>query len=103
MRFYALEKFINLHDGYRRVFKIDERRLILLQEEGERYLLEASCPHRGYPLDDAEIVAGQLRCPHHGYRFALDGGALRFASEERCRGLHCYELVYRETDLGVML
>jgi nitrite reductase/ring-hydroxylating ferredoxin subunit len=103
MRFYALEKFINLHDGYRRVFKIDQHRLLLVQERGECYLLEAFCPHRGYALDDAEIVDGQLRCPLHGYRYALDSGALRFASEEPCRNLRRYELIQRDTDVGVLL
>jgi len=104
MRFYALEKLINLHDGYRRAFKIDERQLLLLQVAGECYLLEATCPHRGHPLDRADVIENsQLRCPLHGYLFALDDGRLLAASEEPCRGLHKYELVYRDTAVGVML
>lgn len=104
MRFYALEKFINLYDGYRRTFKIDEHHLLLLQVAGERYLLEATCPHRGHPLEYGDIVDDrQLRCPLHGYLFALDDGRLRLATEEPCRGLRRYELVYRDIDLGVML
>ena len=103
MRFYALEKFINLHDGYRRTFKIDQHQLLLLQELGQPYLFEAACPHRGHPLEYADIVDGNLRCPLHGYQFALEGGALRHASEETCRGLRRSEVIYRDTDLGVML
>src|SRR4051812_32420444 len=102
MRFYALEKFINLYDGYRRAFKIDQHQLLLLQELGQTYLLEAFCPHRGHPLEHAEIIDGQVRCPLHSYQFALDSGAVRRATEGPCRPLRCYELIYRDTDLGVM-
>lgn len=105
MRFYTLEKFINLHDGYRRVFKIDEHHLLLLQLDGERYLLEAMCPHRGHPLSEADVLeeGRQLRCPLHGYLFDLTSGQLLLATEELCRDLRRYELIYRDTDLGLML
>lgn len=103
MRFYLLEKFINLHDGYRRTFRIDEHQLLLIQEEGERYLVEAFCPHRGHPLDSAGIDNHALRCPLHNYRFELGSGRVRMATEEPCRALRHYQLVERDTDLGVML
>lgn len=103
MRFYQLEKFINLHDGYRRVFKIDELQLLLLQHDGERHLLEAHCPHRGHPLETAEVQNNCLRCPLHGYQFQLNDGRVRVASDKPCRALRLYSLVYRDTDLGVML
>ena len=52
MHFYSLEKLINLQDGYRREFRINYHRLLLLQVEGECYLLEALCPHQEHPLID---------------------------------------------------
>lgn len=103
MRFFQLEKLIDLHDGYRRVFKIDERQLLLIQEHGEHYLIEAFCPHRGHPLTSATIQNNHLRCPLHGYQFALRDGSVRNTSEEACRALRCYDVVYRDTDLGVVL
>ena len=103
MRFYPLEKFINLHDGYRRVFRIDEHQLLLIQEGGERYLVEALCPHRGHPLERGSIEGGTLRCPLHDYRFELDSGRVSAITEEPCRALRRYALVDRETDCGVML
>lgn len=108
MRFYALEKFINLHDGYRRRFQIDHHQLLLVQQAGECVLLEAFCPHRGHPLEVADIdddINGDsvVRCPLHGYRFRLSDGAVIVATEEPCRGLRRYQIVERETDLGVML
>ena len=80
MRFYPLEKLINLHDNYTRQFKIDALQLLLLQRQGEVYLIEASCPHQGHPLEAAAIGGGTLVCPLHQYQFALDGGRLLYAS-----------------------
>lgn len=103
MRFYLLEKFINLHDGYRRTFKIDQHQLLLLQENGEHYLIEAHCPHRGHPLESADINNTLLRCPLHHYEFDLSNGRVLATTEAPCRALRRYDLVTRDTDIGVML
>lgn len=107
MRYHSLEKLINLHDGYRRVFRIDQHQLLLLQHEGDCYLLEATCPHRGHALEQAaiEFVGGQLllTCPRHHYRFDIVTGELRQATEAPCRGLRRYDLADRGNELGVML
>ena len=103
MRFYPLEKLINLHDDYTRQFKIDHLQLLLLQRGGERYLIEACCPHRAHPLDSATVANGVIQCALHRYRFALDDGRLLHHSEEPCRGLRTWELHYEGNEVGVML
>ncbi len=103
MRFYLLEKLINLHDGYRRSFKIDQHQLLLLQENGEQYLIEALCPHRGHPLESGCVENHALRCPLHNYLFDLRDGRVRHTTEAPCRALRRYELIAREKDIGVML
>ena len=103
MRFYSLDKLINLYDGYRKVFKIDLHNLILIQQAGDRYLLESNCPHRGHPLSESDIIGTNLRCSLHGYEFDIASGQLKHATEESCRGLKTYELSYQATDIGVML
>lgn len=103
MRFYPLEKLINLHDSYARNFKIDNLHLLLLQRDGERYLVEGHCPHRGHPMDQAILDQGVLQCAGHHYQFAIADGRLLHASGERCRGLLTFELVYQGNDVGVML
>ena len=60
MRYYALEKLINLHDGYRKTFKIDDHHLLLVQEEGERFLVESFCPHREHSLLEATIFGDTI-------------------------------------------
>lgn len=103
MHFYSLEKLLNLHDGYRKVFKIDEHHLLLMQIDGELFLIESECPHRGHPLSESDIHGNQLRCPRHGYQFSLPGGELSLATEETCRGLRPYDLIYQDRDVGVWL
>lgn len=103
MRFYPLEKLINLYDGYTRRFKIDARQLLLLQRGGDLHVIEANCPHRNHPLGEAAIVDGVVECPLHGYRFAIGNGRLLHASEEPCRGLKTWPVVYEGTEVGVMM
>ncbi len=103
MRFYPLEKLINLHDSYSRQFKIDNLQLLLLQRDGELYLIEGRCPHRGHPLDLATLQGGVIQCALHHYQFAIADGRLLHATEERCRGLRTYQVVYEGNEVGVML
>jgi nitrite reductase/ring-hydroxylating ferredoxin subunit len=103
MRYYSLEKYINLFDGYRKVFKIDSHHLMLLQLDGDRYLIESNCPHREYPLSSSDLEGMELVCPQHGYRFDIQSGALKHFSEEPCRNLLCFDLVDRDNEVGVML
>lgn len=103
VRFQPLEKLINLHDGYRRSFKIDSLGLMLIQQDEQRYLLEGRCPHRGHPLDAADFDSGCLQCPLHQYRFDLATGAVVSATEEACRPLRVYELVYEGNEVGLMM
>lgn len=103
MRFLPLEKLINLHDNYARRFKIDHLQLLLVQREGERYLIEARCPHRDYPLEAADIRNGVVLCAQHGYQFAVDDGRLLLATEETCRDLRTFPLVYEGNEVGILI
>lgn len=102
MRFIALEKLINLHDGYRREFTIDYQRLLLLQHDGEHYIVEARCPHLEHPLLEAKLEGTTLTCPLHHYRFSLANGALIASSEEGdCRNLRTWPVAYEGSDIGI--
>lgn len=101
MRFIALDKLINLEDGYRREFRIDFHRLLLLQHKGEHYLIEALCPHQEHPLLAATIDAAEISCPLHGYRFSLQSGAIVSETNALCRPLRVWPVAYEGSDVGV--
>jgi nitrite reductase/ring-hydroxylating ferredoxin subunit len=103
MRFYPLEKLINLQDDYVRQFKIDNLQLLLIQRLGELFLMEAHCPHRGHPLAAASIDGGFIQCSLHQYQFALADGRLLHATEGPCRALRIFEVMYAGNEVGVML
>ena len=102
MHFVALEKLINLHDGYIRHCRVEFRQLLLLQRQGECFVIESLCPHREHPLDAARIDGDILECPLHGYQFSLRNGQLLHASEEACRPLRVWPVVYRDNEVGVV-
>lgn len=103
MRFYPLEKLINLNDSYTRQFKIDNLLLLLIQRWGELYLIEARCPHRGHPMDAAIIDKGIIQCALHQYQFAIGDGRLLHSTDEPCRALRTFEVIYAGNEVGVML
>ncbi len=103
MRFYPLEKLINLHDNYARQFKIDHLSLLLIQRQGELFLIEAHCPHREHPLEVATIDNGIIQCALHHYQFAIDDGRLLHATEEPCRGLRVFPITWEGNEVGLML
>ena len=59
--FIALERLLNLEEGYRRVFSLQGRSLLLMVVEGRTLLLENRCLHQGAPLHNATLAAGVLR------------------------------------------
>jgi len=103
MRFQPLEKLINLHEGYRRAFKIDSLSLLLLQQNEQRYLIEGHCPHQGHALAQATVDGTCIQCPLHQYRFDLVSGELISATKQACRNLRTFELVYEGNEVGLLM
>jgi nitrite reductase/ring-hydroxylating ferredoxin subunit len=103
MTFFGIDSLANLHDGYQKAVSIKGRELLLVQEDGRHYIIENVCPHAGYPLTNGRIIKGQIRCPMHGYLFALDTGSCTYITEGPCRGLHTYLPVVRDGQIGLLL
>jgi len=99
-RFQPIDKLINLYDGYRKRLKIDQLDVILLQEQGQCFVIETRCPHRQHSLLDAPISDGMIVCALHQYGFDLLSGANR---EGLCNDLSRHEPVYEGNEIGVMI
>ncbi|MFT7491881.1 MAG: nitrite reductase/ring-hydroxylating ferredoxin subunit [Pseudohongiellaceae bacterium] len=100
MAFYALERLTNLYDGYCRSYQIVGRPLLLVQQNGQRYLLLNQCPHRQMPLTRATLSGDFIRCPSHGLRFNLITGATADGCANR---LQFFRLCYDGVTVGVNL
>lgn len=98
MAFQPLERLMNLYDGYRNVFRVAGKSLLLIQEEGRCYLLLNQCPHQLRPLDRATIHNNTITCPHHGMCFDLSTGRTRDGCD---KGLQFITLAYEGNQVGV--
>lgn len=103
MAYQALEILHQLYDGYRRVFRVAGRELLLLQEEGRTYLLTNRCPHMDAPLHKASVAGDVLRCPVHGIEFDLRSGQALNAPGGCVGPLAFVPVVYEGNTLGVDL
>lgn len=102
MAFHKLDKLINLHDGYRRVFQAGGLSLLLVQEGDQRWLLRNRCPHKDFPLHTGTLTGSRLRCRYHGMEFDLAaGGRCQQFPRQPC--VEMYALVYDGNDVGVEL
>lgn len=102
MAFYRLEKLLNLYDGYKQVFRINGRSLLLIQEKGQRYLILNRCPHKDFPLHTGTIVGSRLRCAYHAMEFDLARGG-KCVQHPLQPGVEFFTLVYDGAEVGVEL
>ncbi|MBB6523222.1 Rieske (2Fe-2S) protein [Pseudoteredinibacter isoporae] len=100
MAFYPLIKLHQLVDGYRASFRIAGREILLIQENGRSYLLDARCPHAGRSLAHGSCDGQILRCPAHGMGFRLSD--LQCVEQPSLR-LSRYPLAYDGDTLGIEL
>ncbi|MFW3899446.1 Rieske (2Fe-2S) protein [Pseudomonas putida CSV86] len=98
--FVALERLINLHDGYRKTFRVNGQALLLLVVDNRPVLLEDRCPHQGAPLAAATLEGDVLRCPRHGLSFSLASGR---ALQPGCAALNLISLAYEGDRIGIDL
>jgi nitrite reductase/ring-hydroxylating ferredoxin subunit len=55
--------------------KVRGRTLAVFNVGGTFYAVDDTCPHRGAPLWEGELVGNQVVCPWHAARFDLTTGA----------------------------
>ncbi|MFD2644510.1 Rieske (2Fe-2S) protein [Pseudomonas japonica] len=96
--FVALERLINLHDGYRKAFRVNGQALLLLVVDNRPVLIDERCPHQGASLAAATVEGDVLRCPRHGLAFSLSSGR---ALQPGCAGLSLYKVAYEGDRIGI--
>ena len=64
----------DIEPGAGAVVDVGGRRLAVFNVEGVFYAIDNSCPHRGGPLGEGDLVGAVVRCPWHGYRYDVRTG-----------------------------
>ena len=88
-----------LQPGDRKSEFVDDEPVLLVRVGEEYFCIDDVCTHDGQPLTDGPIADGEITCPRHGARFALDTG------EPRCMpaidGIATYEVQLRDGQVWV--
>ena len=64
-----------LAPGARQVVKVGDRKILVLNHEGQMYAVDNACPHLKLSLKKGKIVSGAIVCPWHRSAFDLSTGA----------------------------
>jgi 3-phenylpropionate/trans-cinnamate dioxygenase ferredoxin subunit len=54
--------------------ELEGRAIVLIRQGGAFYAMPDRCTHARYPLSDAELLEGKVKCAHHGATFDLHTG-----------------------------
>jgi 3-phenylpropionate/trans-cinnamate dioxygenase ferredoxin component len=82
-----------------RLVIIGSKRICIVVHEEKFYAVQDSCTHNGESLSKGRInYLGEIICPWHGYRFALNSG---MACDSSCRDLVTYPLKIDESGLYI--
>ncbi|MEW6744490.1 MAG: Rieske 2Fe-2S domain-containing protein [Planctomycetota bacterium] len=76
-RFVHVARVDEIPEGRRRRFEVEGRDIVILCVGDEFFAINHSCPHRGGPLGDGVVTAGEIICPQHRWKFDLATGATR--------------------------
>ncbi len=68
--------FSDVNEGEILVAEVDGEPVVVCKIAGEFHAIGGVCPHAMGPLEDGNIVDGQIECPWHASRFDLKSGAV---------------------------
>jgi len=91
---HVVAKAAEIPPGSRKLVKVGEREIVILNVKGELFALSDKCPHKGASLSRGKLTgavmssvpgtyqysrAGEiLRCPWHGWEFDITSGCSIF-------------------------
>lgn len=99
--FTALAKLSELEDGFQKLVQLRGKPYVLLQAEGQVYLVENRCPHMDAPLFQGQINGELLRCRAHGIAFSLTTGSAQGPLAGSLDCLHFLPVVFDGDAVGV--
>ncbi len=61
-------------DGKAKQATVNGRKIAVFNVGGVFYAIDDTCPHRGGPLSEGELLGNEVVCPWHAARFDLTSG-----------------------------
>lgn len=67
-------KINDINDNEMKTVELDEKKILLVKQNGKISALGSKCTHYGAPLVNGALGDGRVRCPWHGACFSLATG-----------------------------
>ena len=58
----------------KKIFKLNEKKYLLIKIKKHYYFIEAICKHMGGPLEKGKLTENTIECPWHGCKFDYQTG-----------------------------
>jgi 3-phenylpropionate/trans-cinnamate dioxygenase ferredoxin component len=65
--------------------QLDGHDVVVIRQGGAFFALPDRCTHARYPLNDAELLDGKIKCAHHGATFELSTGKATLPAVKKIR------------------
>jgi nitrite reductase/ring-hydroxylating ferredoxin subunit len=75
MPFVKVATLQDIPPGQAKKIRVGDKDIALFNTDGGIRAIEDSCPHRGGPLSEGELIGQEVVCPWHGARFNVNTGA----------------------------
>ncbi len=73
--FIEVAKTEDLPVGRATVCTIGDRRIALYHTANGFFASDNTCPHRGGPLGEGDVIGSEIVCPWHFWTFEIESGA----------------------------
>jgi nitrite reductase/ring-hydroxylating ferredoxin subunit len=104
-RFVPVARLGELREGARLVRRVEGVEVLIIQDLGRTWVIDARCPHAGAPLARGHLDEHLLWCPKHGFSWDLRTGdrVSPPVTGGGCERLRCFDAEIRDGRLGVLL
>jgi len=82
-------------------FRIDGKEVMVINNKGKLFCLQARCTHAGAPLAEGRIEDDILTCPWHGSKFRITDGEVINGPAKK--GLQVYKNIIKDDFLYIEL
>ena len=72
--FIKVTKLSAVSPGTMQVVEVGDKRLLLVNLDGEIYALATQCPHQDGPLEQGTLWGDKIECPWHHYLYDVRTG-----------------------------